>query len=114
VADSYKRDGQLLTEHAVLDDNGDGKGSAAPGQPAGDGALARTVFMSAASAARVVADQADPELRALVARRDTLETRIGALKAAKDKTDPAKYEAELEQLLIDLARANRAIRERQK
>ncbi len=114
VADSYKRDGQLLTEHALLDDNGDGKGAAAPGQPGGDGALARTLFMSAASAARAVPDQADPELRALVVQRDALEVRIAALKAAKDKTDPAKYEHDFEQLLIDLARVNRAIREKQK
>jgi hypothetical protein len=114
VADSYKRDGQLLTEHAVLDDNGDGKGAAAPGQPGGDGALARTLFMSAASAARAISDQADPELRALVAQRDALEARIAALRAAKDKTDPKKYEADLEGLLIDLARANRSITEKQK
>jgi hypothetical protein len=114
VADSYKRDGQLLTEHAVLDDNGDGKGEAAPGQPGADGALARTLFMSAASAPRAVADQADPELRALVAQRDALEARVAALKAAKDKTEPEKYERDLEQALIDLARVNRAIREKQK
>jgi hypothetical protein len=114
VADSYKRDGQLLTEHAVLDDNGDGKGAAAPGQPGGDGALARTLFMSAAAAGRAIPDQADPELRALVAQRDTLEARIAALRAAKDKTDPMKYEADLEGLLIDLARVNRSIREKQK
>jgi hypothetical protein len=114
VADSYKRDGQLLTEHALLDDNGDGKGTAAPGQPGGDGALARTLFMSAASAGRAIPDQADPGLRALVAQRDALEARIAALKAAKDKTDPEKYERDLEQLLVDLARVNRAIREKQK
>ena len=52
VVDSYNRDGQLLTEHAVLDDNGDGKGTDAPGQPGGDGALARTLFLSAASSTR--------------------------------------------------------------
>jgi len=114
VVDSYNRDGQLLTEHAVLDDTGDGKGTAAPGQPGADGALARTLFMSAASAPRAIADQADPELRALVAQRDALEGRVAALKAAKDKTEPEKYERDLEQLLIDLARVNRAIREKQK
>jgi hypothetical protein len=114
VADSYKRDGQLLTEHALLDDNGDGKGAAAPGQPGADGALARTLFISAGSAAPALPDQADPELRALVARRDALETRIAALRAAKDKTDPKTYEADLEQLLIELARVNRSIREKQK
>jgi hypothetical protein len=114
VADSYKRDGQLLTEHAVLDDNGDGKGTAAPGQPGGDGALARTLFMSAASTERAIPDQADPELRALVAQRDALEARIAALKAAKDTTDPDAYARDLERLLVDLARVNRAIREKQK
>jgi hypothetical protein len=114
VADSYKRDGQLLTEHAVLDDNGDGKGTAAPGQPGTDGALARTLFVSAGAGTRAVPDQADPELRALVAQRDALETRIAALKAAKDKTDPATFDRDLEQWLIDLARVNRTIREKQK
>jgi hypothetical protein len=114
VVDSYKRDGQLLTEHAVLDDNGDGKGSDAPGQPGGDGALARTLFLSAASNSRPAGDQAAPALRALVAERDGLETRVAALKAAKDKTDPEQYERDLEKLLIELARVNRSIREKQK
>jgi hypothetical protein len=114
TTDSYNRDGQLLTEHAVLDDNGDGKGTDAPGQPGGDGALARTLFLSAASATRPEGDQADPELRALVAQRDGIEAKISALRAAKDKTEPEKYERDLEQLLIDLARVNRTIREKQK
>ncbi len=113
VVDSYNRDGQLLTEHAVLDDNGDGKPSEAPGQPGADGALARTLFLSAASVARPSADQADPELRALVAQRDAIEAKIAALKAAKDTLDPEKYDRELESMLIDLARVNRAIREKQ-
>jgi hypothetical protein len=51
---------------------------------------------------------------ALVVRRDALEARIAALRAAKDKTDPKTYEADLEGLLIDLARVNRSIREKQK
>jgi len=114
VVDSYSRDGQLLTEHAVLDDDGDGAGSDDPGKAGGDGALARMIFLSAASASRPTADQGDPELRALVAQRDALEAKIAALKAAKGKTDPAKYEQDLEQMLIDLARVNRAIREKQK
>lgn len=114
TADSYQRDGQLLTEHAVLDDDGDGKGTDAPGQPGHDGALARTVFLSGGSGARAASDSADPELRALVAERDALEAKVAELKAAKDATEPAKYERDLEQLLIDLARASRAVREKQK
>ena len=114
VADSYKRDGQLLTEHAVLDDNGDGAGTDVLGQPGSDGMVARTLFMSAATSRATPSDSADPELRALVAQRDALEKRIAELKALKDKTDPAQYDKDLEQLLIDLARANRAIREKLK
>ena len=49
-----------------------------------------------------------------MAQRDALEAQVAALKAAKDKTDPEKYERDLEQMLIELARVNRAIREKQK
>ena len=114
VVDSYNRDGQLLTEHAVLDDNGDGKGSDAPGQPGADGALARTLFLSAASATRPSGDPSDPALRALVAQRDGLEAKLAALKASKDSTDPEAYARDLERVLIELARVSRAIREKQK
>jgi len=112
VAESYERDGQLLTEHAVLDDNGDGKGTDDPGQPGGDGAVARTLFLSAGSAQPVPGADADPEIRALIEQRQALEDRIAALKASKDKTDPVAYASELERLLIDLARANAAIKEK--
>ena len=114
VAESYERDGQLLTEHAVLDDNGDGKGSDTPGQPGADGALARTLFMTAGAPDRDEVMAADPEVRSLVERRLDLETRIAALKVAKAKTSPEQYEQDMEQLLIELARTNRAIREKQK
>jgi hypothetical protein len=115
VAESYERDGQLLTEHAVLDDNGDGKGSDTPGQLGSDGALARTVFLAAAPAGDGALDNAaDPELRALAAKRRAIEDRIAALQAAKDTTEAAAYARNLEELLLDLARTNRAIRERQK
>jgi len=115
VAESYERDGQLLTEHAVLDDNGDGKGSDTPGQPGADGSLARTVFLAAApSGDGALANAADPELRALAVKRRALEGQIAALQAVKEKTDAAAYARDLEQFLLELARTNRAIRERQK
>jgi hypothetical protein len=114
VVESYERDGQLLTEHAVLDDNGDGKGTDAPGEPGADGALARTLFMTGGGGS-VAPDQAgDPELRALLEQRSALETRIAALRAAKETMEASRYERDLEQVLIDLARTTRAIREKQK
>jgi hypothetical protein len=114
VAESYERDGQLLTEHAVLDDNGDGKGTDEPGQPGGDGAVARTLFLSAGSNQPVPGADADPEIRALVEKRQALEELIATLKASKDKTDPAAYASEFERLLVDLARTNAAIKEKVK
>ena len=75
VSASYERDGQLLTEHAMLDDNGDGKGTDTPGQPGGDGALARTQYLSGGATAETVADS--PELRALLDQRSVLEDAPG-------------------------------------
>jgi len=114
VVESYERDGQLLTEHAVLDDDGDGKGTDEPGQPGGDGAVARTLFLSAGSSQPVPGADADPELQALAGKRQALEDRIAGLKASKEQTDPAQYASELEKLLIDLARTNAAIKEKVK
>jgi hypothetical protein len=114
VVASYERDGQLLTEHAVLDDNGDGKGVDTPGGPGVDGALARTVFLSAGAGAESTDAGADPEMQALLARRKTLEDKLAELKASRDTQAEAVYERELEQALIELARVGRAIREKQK
>ena len=114
VAESYARDGQLQTEHALIDDDGDGKGTGTPGQPGSDGALARTLFLSAAGEPRAAGATADPALRALYDERKALEDRIAALKASKAKMDAAGYERELEEALVALARKSREIREREK
>lgn len=114
VVESYERDGQLRTEHPVLDDDGDGKGVEEPGQPGGDGALARTLFLAAGPPRDFPDGAADPEVRALIERRGAIEEQIAALKASKDKTDPAAYAAELERLLIELARTSASIKEKVK
>jgi hypothetical protein len=112
VARRYERDNQLLTEHALLDDNGDSEGSAEPGATAADGAVAGRFFL--ASAGRVIAEQAadDPELASLLADKTRIETSIAELRGLKDTMDPAVYDAELETLVLELAAANRAIRAR--
>jgi hypothetical protein len=110
VSASYEQDGQLLTEHAMLDDNGDGTGTDTPGQPGGDGALARTQFLSGGAASGTTTDS--PELRALLDQRSALETRLAALKEAKASMDASQYQRDLEALLLELARVGRAIREK--
>jgi hypothetical protein len=108
----YEKDRRLLTEHAVLDDNGDGVGSSDPGPKAADGAVARTVFLGALgdeSSAAV----ADPALGALRQERRDLERKLEALRARKDRTASAQYEEELESLLVALALKAEAIRDRE-
>jgi len=105
----YESQNRLRTEHALLDDNGDGKGSQEPDPRAGDGALARAFFLGGRPAA-VVADDASPELRALYEKKARLEAEIEALRQRKGSMDPERYEAELERLVLELAETNQAIR----
>jgi hypothetical protein len=110
VVETYEKAGNLLSEHAVLDDNGDGKGSDTPDPLDGDGALARTMFVTATAAAPA-APPADPALRALYEEKKALEDRIAALRTSKDTMAPEEYEQKLEPLLVELARKTREIRE---
>lgn len=108
VARSFEETGSLATEHALLDDDGDGTGSLEPGES--DGALAARLTLVPAAAA-VASD--DPELERLHAERTRLETALAALRARRDSMAAAEYEAELERLLLEVARTGRAIRERE-
>lgn len=113
VATAYEREGLLQTEHAVLDDNGDGKPSAEPSAQAADGQVAAAFHLDAAGRGRAAeaALPADPALRALYLERQALEERIEALKLLKAGMDPARYAQELETLLVELATKTRAIRQ---
>jgi hypothetical protein len=112
VARAYERDRRLLTEHAILDDDGDGKGSADPSATAGDGVVAASVFLTSSTAVAAAATS-DAELQRLYARRDSLERRVAELRAAKDAMAPDVYERTLEDILVELATTSRAIRERE-
>ncbi|HET9983449.1 MAG TPA: hypothetical protein VFQ38_07675 [Longimicrobiales bacterium] len=108
VARSYAEGNRLLTEHAVLDDDADGKGSEAPGAT-GDGAVARRVFLDGGPAVKAAAG-ASPELRALYEQKARLERDVDALKARKAELPAAAYEKQLEALLVELAEKSQAIR----
>jgi hypothetical protein len=118
VARAYESDNRLLTEHAQLDDDGDGKGTAEAGARVGtgaaaggtDGALARRIFLSAGGVASSAVAAGDPRSAALVARRDSLQSAVEALRARKDSMSAAAYDAELERLLVALATTNAALR----
>ena len=111
VARAYEGDNRLLTEHAQLDDDGDGKGSAvAEGRGMGDGALARRVTLRGAAGA-VASGEADPMHAPLYARRDSLQRAVEELRARKERMAADEYERELERLLVALASASRALRD---
>ncbi len=114
VERSFEEEGLLATEHALLDDNGDGEGSALVGEDDRDGALARTVFLSRGGGRVAEAEiAADPELAALYRQRRELEARIAELAELEDTMETERYEAELEELLVELTLTTRAIRERE-
>ncbi|MFQ5742081.1 MAG: C13 family peptidase [Acidobacteriota bacterium] len=116
----YNKQGRLLTETALLDDNGDGTGSHEPDSRTSDGATARSFFLAQPGPVRPAGTvsggngdaEADAELRALVEQRQALEESITHLKEIKKTLDPELYMKKLEDLLIELALKNRAIRER--
>ena len=108
VARSYEADGRLLTEHALLDDNGDKTGSAAPDPRTGDGALARTFFLSGATRRQMASS---PRVSALLQEKEALETRIARLRTEKAQMDSAAYDRALEDLLVELAEKTRLVRE---
>ena len=103
----YEQRGQLATERALLDDNGDrvGREAGAPGQ---DGALARTTYLDADP----VDAATDPEVAALLTRQRVLEEQAEALKLRKPLMPAAQWDAQFERLMIELARVSRAIRSR--
>ena len=108
----YESDHRLQTEHAMLDDNGDGQGSREPNPMTGDGALARRFIFVDRSTAKIAT--ADSTLAPLYADVRRLEGEIATLRARKDSLKADAYDAKLEELLVQLAEKNQAIKDREK
>lgn len=105
----YKEEGRLATEHALLDDNGDGLGTPAEwfvgvravkkperGKSV-DGLRAHQMTLVRGTDER----QLTPEQRA---RRDELEQQLNALRERKSSMGEGEYYGELEQLMLEVAR----------
>ncbi len=104
----YESDNRLLTEHALIDDNGDGEGSLEPNVTTGDGALAARLFLDDVSAAA----SGDPVIIALEQQRDSLALEVEALRARRSAMDQTIYDSAMESLLLQVARVGHALRER--
>lgn len=106
----YQQRGQLSTEHALLDDNGDGVGNEVT-TPGDDGSLAaRTYLDETLPGARPT----DEVLLKLLQRKSTLEAELDDLKIRRQFLTPAEYRKEFERLMIDLAQVSHDIRQKTK
>lgn len=109
VKEFYETEGRLVTEHALLDDNGDGLGTppdwfrgiratkaAKDGAPL-DGLRAHQFHLVRSEAELKL----PPEMRA---RRDELEVAVAKLRDSKKSLPADEYYQKLEGLLLELAR----------
>ena len=106
TAEFYTRAGRLATEHALLEDNGDGVGrEKAEG---GEGLLARAIYLDSLSIEQAAANATTAKLQK---ERTRLEGEIEQLIGRKSSMPEAEYEAMLEKLFIELAKVNRSIKQ---
>jgi hypothetical protein len=106
TAEFYTRAGRLATEHALIEDNGDGIGHERV--EGGEGLLARATYLDSLSV-----EQASENITVakLLRERTRLEGEIEQLIARKANVAEAEYEATLEKLFIELAKVNRSIKQ---
>lgn len=104
----YEEQNLLLTEHARLDDNGDGEGSDTPTRDGEDGSLASAFVLEPSPSSL---SEGDPELQVLYEERLDLEEEVRELNAVSEQLDPEEYQSSLETLLLELAELNQRIRQ---
>ncbi len=107
----YQQENRLQTEHAMLDDNGDGEGTGELSDTTLDGRSARMMFFTDQES--VIAAVDDPDLARLLKQQRALEEDLATLRALKNEMAPDAYESNLESLLLEIAQVGRAIRERE-
>jgi hypothetical protein len=106
VQRSFQDKGQLPTERPLLDDTGAGIGREAQ-NPGPDGAIAKITYLQPDTPVALPSDSAAAEL---VKRRAELQEQVEALKARKDTMPADQYDAELERLLVEIARVSAQLR----
>jgi hypothetical protein len=108
LAEFYKTEGRLASEHPLIDDNGDGLGTPpdwfrgvravkrAQNNVAPDGTRAMQLSLIPSAAEKSLS----PEVRA---QRDALELKLVELRDNKSRMDEDAYYRQLEQLLLQIA-----------
>jgi hypothetical protein len=106
TAEFYSRAGRLASEHALLEDNGDGMGHEKA--ESGEGLLARATYFDSLSTEAAAANVVTAKL---LRERTRLEGEIEQLIARKSSLPEAEYETTLERLFIELSKVNRSIKQ---
>ncbi len=106
----FQQRGQLSTERALLDDNGDGIGNEAA-KPGDDGSHASRVYLDESKPGAAPTDEV---LLKLLQRQAMLQGEADDLKIRRTFMPPAEYAAEFERLMIEIAKVTRDIRARTK
>lgn len=109
VARYYEAENQIQTEHAMLEDDGDGAGTHEAGPDTPDGRLAGS-FAFGGRVATDVPETDDPELARLYRERAEIQERVEELRTLSGSIDEETYLARMEELLVELALKNREIR----
>jgi hypothetical protein len=104
----YQQQGQLPTERAVLDDDGDGIGRDAASQGS-DGAVATRTYLDITPPGSAPTDEVLVEL---LQRQASLKAEVEELQVKKAFLAADEYAREFERLMIALARVGRDIRAR--
>lgn len=102
VARHYETKNLMVTEQALLDDDGNGEGSSSPDalgsdESGGDGVLAARLELAGPRAGGPSS----------TGRRAELQDRLDQLRRQKENLEPEVYESELEKLLLEIARLDR-------
>jgi hypothetical protein len=111
VSESYREEDTLRSEHAILDDNGDGIGSRTPGMESADGTRAAETYPAEALPGVDLETTFGRAQLALQVEATRLVDEIEALKRRKASLTDEEYAERLEALLLEVARNRRTYRE---
>jgi len=107
VVQHYEQAGTLRTEHALIDDTGDGEGRLATDE-GDDGLVAEATYLDVVAAPT----SSDPEMQKLLQRQQALNSEIEALRRRRPTMAAEEYQKEFERLVTELAVVSRQIREK--
>ncbi len=97
----------MATEHALLDDNGDGVGRQADAKGP-DGSIAALTYLDTP----VVPTSSDPETQRLLVRQRELTAQIDDLRRGESSMPADEYQRQFEALMTELATVSRQVRQR--